>query len=112
MQPYQKHISCMLTTCRYLLCTVGSCYIRSKETAAKDILKDLVELCKGVQHPTRGLFLRSYLCQVSCAARQTFVTSVSDMLCCHCMENADARPACTLPALPTAETIKVKLNMQ
>jgi len=50
--------------CRYLLCTVGSCYIRSKETAAKDILKDLVELCKGVQHPTRGLFLRSYLCQV------------------------------------------------
>lgn len=51
---------------RYLLCTVGSCYIRSKETAAKDILKDLVELCKGVQHPTRGLFLRSYLCQVSC----------------------------------------------
>ena len=51
-------------TCRYLLCTVGSCYIRSKETAAKDILKDLVELCKGVQHPTRGLFLRSYLCQV------------------------------------------------
>ncbi|DBA95664.1 hypothetical protein WJX82_011441 [Trebouxia sp. C0006] len=49
----------------YLLCTVGSCYIRSKETAAKDILKDLVELCKGVQHPTRGLFLRSYLCQVS-----------------------------------------------
>lgn len=54
----------MLVTCRYLLCTVGSCYIRSKETAAKDILKDLVELCKGVQHPTRGLFLRSYLCQV------------------------------------------------
>ena len=21
-------------------------------------------MCKGVQHPTRGLFLRSYLCQV------------------------------------------------
>ncbi|KAK9808922.1 hypothetical protein WJX72_006449 [[Myrmecia] bisecta] len=49
----------------YLLCTVGSCYIRSKEAAAKEILKDLVEMCKGVQHPTRGLFLRSYLCQVS-----------------------------------------------
>eukprot|EP00891_Asterochloris_glomerata_P001826 jgi/Astpho2/1826/e_gw1.00038.20.1_t len=48
----------------YLLCTVGSCYIRSREAHAKDILKDLVELCKGVQHPTRGLFLRSYLCQV------------------------------------------------
>ena len=49
---------------RYLLCTVGSCFIRSKEAHAKDILKDLVEMCKGVQHPTRGLFLRSYLCQV------------------------------------------------
>jgi hypothetical protein len=30
----------------------------------QDILRDLVEMCKGVQHPTRGLFLRSYLCQV------------------------------------------------
>ena len=50
---------------RYLLCTVGSCFIRSKEAHAKDILKDLVEMCKGVQHPTRGLFLRSYLCQVN-----------------------------------------------
>ncbi|KAK9832171.1 hypothetical protein WJX74_001409 [Apatococcus lobatus] len=49
----------------YLLCTVGSCYIRSKEAPAKSVLKDLVEMCKGVQHPIRGLFLRSYLCQVS-----------------------------------------------
>ena len=48
---------------RYLLCTVGSCFIRAKEAHAKDILRDLVEMCKGVQHPTRGLFLRSYLCQ-------------------------------------------------
>jgi hypothetical protein len=55
----------VLLCCRYLLCTVGSCFIRSKEAHAKDILKDLVEMCKGVQHPTRGLFLRSYLCQVS-----------------------------------------------
>ena len=39
---------------RYLLCTVGSCYIKSKEVGAKDILKDLVEMCKGVRlrpHP-------------------------------------------------------------
>ena len=49
---------------RYLLCTVGSCYIRGHEGAAKEVLKDLVEMCKGVQHPTRGLFLRAYLCQV------------------------------------------------
>nr|KAJ0219465.1 hypothetical protein LSAT_V11C300129330 [Lactuca sativa] len=49
----------------YLLCTVGSVYIRSKEAPAKDILKDLVEMCRGIQHPLRGLFLRSYLSQVS-----------------------------------------------
>uniref|UniRef100_A0A3Q7FFN7 Vacuolar protein sorting-associated protein 35 n=1 Tax=Solanum lycopersicum TaxID=4081 RepID=A0A3Q7FFN7_SOLLC len=49
----------------YLLCTVGSVYIKSKEAPAKDILKDLVEMCRGIQHPLRGLFLRSYLSQVS-----------------------------------------------
>ncbi|GKB83682.1 vacuolar protein sorting-associated protein 35B-like protein isoform X1 [Tanacetum coccineum] len=49
----------------YLLCTVGSVYIKSKEAPAKDILKDLVEMCRGVQHPIRGLFLRSYLAQIS-----------------------------------------------
>lgn len=50
---------------RYLLCTVGSVYIKSKEAPAKDVLKDLVEMCRGIQHPIRGLFLRSYLSQVS-----------------------------------------------
>ena len=54
--------------CRYLLCTVGSCYIRGQEGAAREVLKDLVEMCKGVQHPTRGLFLRAYLCQVGLLA--------------------------------------------
>ncbi|GMY28230.1 vacuolar protein sorting-associated protein 35B-like isoform X1 [Fagus crenata] len=49
----------------YLLCTVGSVYMKSKEAPAKDVLKDLVEMCRGVQHPIRGLFLRSYLAQVS-----------------------------------------------
>lgn len=50
---------------RYLLCTVGSVYIKSKEAPAKDVLKDLVEMCRAVQHPIRGLFLRSYLAQIS-----------------------------------------------
>lgn len=45
----------------YLLVTVGSVYIRSKKAPAKDVLKDLVEMCRGVQHPTRGLFLRTFL---------------------------------------------------
>ncbi|XP_073021908.1 vacuolar protein sorting-associated protein 35B-like [Primulina eburnea] len=49
----------------YLLCTVGSVYIKSKQAPAKHVLKDLVEMCRGVQHPLRGLFLRSYLAQVS-----------------------------------------------
>ncbi|KAK2452252.1 Vacuolar protein sorting-associated protein 35B [Trifolium repens] len=49
----------------YLLCTVGSVYLRCKDTPVRDVLKDLVEMCRGVQHPIRGLFLRSYLSQVS-----------------------------------------------
>eukprot|EP00735_Rhodelphis_limneticus_P007484 TRINITY_DN2003_c0_g1::TRINITY_DN2003_c0_g1_i1::g.21885::m.21885 TRINITY_DN2003_c0_g1::TRINITY_DN2003_c0_g1_i1::g.21885 ORF type:complete len:790 (+),score=289.63,sp/F4I0P8/VP35B_ARATH/49.30/0.0,Vps35/PF03635.12/1e-271,LOH1CR12/PF10158.4/2,LOH1CR12/PF10158.4/1.4e+02 TRINITY_DN2003_c0_g1_i1:43-2370(+) len=49
----------------YLLVTVGSVYIRSKEAPAKDILKDIVEMSKGVQHPQRGLFLRTYLSQMA-----------------------------------------------
>ena len=47
----------------FLLITVGSVYIRSKEAPARDILKDLVEMCRGVQQPMRGLFLRNYLLQ-------------------------------------------------
>ncbi|PSC73631.1 vacuolar sorting-associated 35B-like [Micractinium conductrix] len=47
----------------YLLCTAGACYIRGSEAPAKLILRDVAEMCKGVQHPTRGLFLRAYLVQ-------------------------------------------------
>ncbi|KAH7817631.1 Vacuolar protein sorting 35B (Vps35B) [Monocercomonoides exilis] len=49
----------------YLLICVGSVYIRSGEAPAKGVLKDLVEMSKGVQHPMRGLFLRSYLSQMT-----------------------------------------------
>lgn len=49
----------------YLMCTVGCEYIKLKATSPRTTLKDLGDLCKGVQHPTRGLFLRSYLCQLS-----------------------------------------------
>jgi len=49
----------------YLLCCVGSVYIQSRTEPAKDILKDLVEMTKGVQHPMRGLFLRNYLTLIS-----------------------------------------------
>jgi vacuolar protein sorting-associated protein 35 len=49
----------------YLLCCVGGVYIASLEAPAKDILKDMVEMVKGVQHPMRGLFLRNYLTLIS-----------------------------------------------
>ncbi len=39
----------------YLLITVGSVYIKTKKAPAKDILFDLVELCRGVQHPMRSV---------------------------------------------------------
>lgn len=47
----------------YLLITVGMVYIHTNEFSRRDILRDLVEMCRGVQHPLRGLFLRNYLLQ-------------------------------------------------
>jgi len=52
-----------VSACRYLLITVGVVYIKNNELSRRDILKDLVEMCRGVQHPLRGLFLRNYLLQ-------------------------------------------------
>ena len=49
----------------YLMCCVGSVYISSLEAPARDILKDMLEMSKGVQHNMRGLFLRCYLTQIS-----------------------------------------------
>lgn len=45
----------------YLLITVGLVYIKSNPATKRSILKDLVEMCRGVQNPLRGLFLRNYL---------------------------------------------------
>jgi len=51
----------------YLLVTVGSVKLKvTKQPEAQIVvLYDLVEMTKGVQHPTRGLFLRNYLSSVS-----------------------------------------------
>uniref|UniRef100_T1GFH0 Vacuolar protein sorting-associated protein 35 n=1 Tax=Megaselia scalaris TaxID=36166 RepID=T1GFH0_MEGSC len=49
----------------YLLITVGIVYIKSNPSLKRSILKDLVEMCRGVQHPLRGLFLRNYLLQLT-----------------------------------------------
>ena len=49
----------------YLVVTVGVAYIQSREAPGSEILRDMAELCKGVQHPIRGLFLRYYLLQMT-----------------------------------------------
>jgi len=51
----------------YLLVTVGSVKLKMEKDQAKQILilDDLVDMTKGVQHPTRGLFLRNYLSSLS-----------------------------------------------
>lgn len=46
----------------YLLCTVGSCAIKTHACEEPEkLLRDMEDMCKGVQHPIRGLFLRAYL---------------------------------------------------
>ncbi|KAI3384292.1 hypothetical protein SNEBB_005051 [Seison nebaliae] len=45
----------------YMMIVVGVVFIRTHEMSRKEILLDLVEMCRGVQHPLRGLFLRNFL---------------------------------------------------
>jgi len=47
----------------YLLITVGRVFTKVVPQATRDMLHDLVEMCRGVQNPLRGLFLRNYLLQ-------------------------------------------------
>ncbi|CAI5441091.1 unnamed protein product [Caenorhabditis angaria] len=47
----------------YLLVTLGVVFIKCGLGSKKELLKDMVEMCRGVQHPLRGLFLRNYLLQ-------------------------------------------------
>ncbi|KAI9460118.1 vacuolar protein sorting-associated protein 35 [Lactarius psammicola] len=45
----------------YLMMTVGSVYMSVPEAPVKEIMKDMMEMSRGVLHPIRGLFLRHYL---------------------------------------------------
>jgi vacuolar protein sorting-associated protein 35 len=45
----------------YLMITVGSVYMSIQEAPVKEIMKDMMEMSRGVLHPIRGLFLRHYL---------------------------------------------------
>lgn len=47
----------------YMMIVIGTTYMSANDTATKDIMKDMLEMCRGVQHPIRGLFLRHYLSQ-------------------------------------------------
>ncbi|KAL9112143.1 MAG: hypothetical protein Q9227_003520 [Pyrenula ochraceoflavens] len=45
----------------YLMITVGTVYMAVEDAPVKEIMKDMMEMSRGVQHPIRGLFLRYYL---------------------------------------------------
>ncbi|KAL4906091.1 hypothetical protein BDW74DRAFT_138372 [Aspergillus multicolor] len=45
----------------YLMITVGTVYMSVDDAPVKEIMKDMMEMSRGVQHPIRGLFLRYYL---------------------------------------------------
>ena len=47
----------------YLMITVGTSYLRVPGAPREEILRDMLEMCRGVQNPVRGLFLRYYLSQ-------------------------------------------------
>ncbi len=59
----------------YLMITVGTVYMAIEDAPVKEIMKDMMEMSRGVQHPIRGLFLRYYL---SGQARDYLPTSNGD----------------------------------
>ena len=59
----------------YLMITVGTVYMSIEDAPVKEIMKDMMEMSRGVQHPIRGLFLRFYL---SGQARDTLPTGSGD----------------------------------
>ncbi|BFU24206.1 vacuolar protein sorting-associated protein 35, putative [Entamoeba histolytica HM-1:IMSS-B] len=45
----------------YLMCIVGSAAVKSKKVGIVVFLKDIIEMSRAVQHPTKGIFLRNYI---------------------------------------------------
>ncbi|KAF7732871.1 Vacuolar protein sorting-associated protein 35 [Apophysomyces ossiformis] len=45
----------------YLMITVGAAYMSMPDAPVREIMRDMIEMSRGVQHPMRGLFLRYYL---------------------------------------------------
>jgi len=61
----------------YLMITVGTAYMSVPDAPVKELMKDMMDMTRGVQHPIRGLFLRYYL---SGQARDYLPTGDSDGL--------------------------------
>lgn len=59
----------------YLMITVGTVYMGIEDAPVKEIMKDMMEMSRGVQHPIRGLFLRYYL---SGQARESLPAGTGD----------------------------------
>ncbi|KAI4175343.1 MAG: hypothetical protein LQ343_001718 [Gyalolechia ehrenbergii] len=59
----------------YLMITVGTVYMGIEDAPVKEIMKDMMEMSRGVQHPIRGLFLRYYL---SGQARESLPNGTGD----------------------------------
>ena len=57
---YTEHIVPRL----YLLFTLAPAFIKCGHAKTCDVMRDLIEMSRGVQHPTRALFLRHYLLHV------------------------------------------------
>uniref|UniRef100_A0A0N5C365 Vacuolar protein sorting-associated protein 35 n=1 Tax=Strongyloides papillosus TaxID=174720 RepID=A0A0N5C365_STREA len=70
----------------YLLITVGTVFLNCGHVSKKQLLYDLVEMCRGVQQPLRGLFLRNYLLQ----HMKNFLPDVADPITNSVSENPDA----------------------
>ncbi|KAL7944255.1 vacuolar sorting protein [Trichoderma barbatum] len=45
----------------YLMVTVGTAYMSIPDAPVKELMKDMMDMSRGVQHPIRGLFLRYYM---------------------------------------------------
>ncbi|KAJ2915638.1 hypothetical protein MD484_g4754, partial [Candolleomyces efflorescens] len=45
----------------YLMITIGSVYMSVPDAQVKEVMKDMLEMSRGVLNPVRGLFLRHYL---------------------------------------------------
>lgn len=59
----------------YLMITVGTAYMAIEDAPVKELMKDMMDMSRGVQHPIRGLFLRYYL---SGQARDYLPTTETD----------------------------------